>query len=75
MKVAIFEYHCRRCIATFGSTQTAEQNGHQSLLAEILNLPSKQAQLGMLSTHCCDDGGQGVGDLAGYRVEGEEDDG
>ena len=71
MKVASFEYKCRRCNGVSDSAQTAAGRADMVLIGVITGY-KPEPMLGMVSTHPCSDGGLGVADLIGYSVK--EDD-
>jgi hypothetical protein len=81
MSNANFEYKCRRCGQVYASnTMTGLQNAEAFLVNLVYDvpLPSRIGMSepirnnGMLkanSFHDCADGGKGISDVAGYRVE------
>lgn len=76
MKIAIFQYRCRRCGRIFDGAEISEAHARGRLVEAILNIKidHKDIPLGLMDTHICnfkphDDGGMGVGELIGYKIE------
>ena len=73
MKTAKFEYKCRRCNKIEVNPCTSENNARMLLmhilhgynvLPHFCSIPPKIKEI-----HSCEDGGCGVKDLIGYRIE------
>lgn len=75
-QIAIFEAKCRRCGGILSGPCSAEGNAHLHLTAIAVNgkpIPQMGSTfLHPINVHACDDGGQGLADLIGYRVAEEE---
>ena len=71
MKIAIFQYKCRRCGELFGSGETAESRAFVVLIHTIQNTSQciTDSAPALLTYHSCKDKGMGVGDLVGYTVK------
>lgn len=71
-KAAEFEYKCRRCGGIYRNPGCSYLMGER-ILMEISAIgrrtdPEKGGHVGKLSTHQCEDGGQGLADLIGFRM-------
>lgn len=71
-KQAIFEYECRRCKKIDGSTYFAAEGAGMKLVSTTTEF-NPDPMLPLISVHRCEDGGEGVTDLIGYRVEGPKE--
>jgi hypothetical protein len=73
MKTATVQYKCRRCGALFDSVSADKPTIKTALLKAVLdNVFKKGLSKGtpaMLTIHACNDGGEGVADLVGFRED------
>lgn len=70
MATATFEYKCRRCGKLHGGSQVGSEYADTTLSAALFDrsYPTASPILKTVIGHC-DDGGGGIADLVGYRVE------
>ncbi len=73
MKIAIFQYKCRRCGEIFDSASERRADQAELVLLHSLAGPYDESNVSKLMIHpkgCVQDGdtGMGVGDLAGFRI-------
>ena len=70
-KAATFQYQRRRCGQVFDGKSSGKPFVSQMLLTAVINtVLSKGKNLNeppMLQVHSCNDGGEGVADLIGFR--------
>jgi len=75
MKIAVYEYKCRRCGGIQDNTETAADDDRHWLILQntMLDVPvSINDKLSETTLHRCEDGGMGVADLQGFRIEEQE---
>jgi hypothetical protein len=76
-KIAMFEFKCRRCGAVESRGVTSEQNG-LPLLSGLITGDDSFAKkmfgpaLMEKDLHNCKDGGMGISDLLGFRVDADK---
>ena len=73
MKTGKFEYRCKRCGNIEVNPCTSEDNAKILLLCILYKLPKPVHFISDVpkeqSVHVCEDGGVGISELIGYRVE------
>jgi hypothetical protein len=73
MKTATIQYKCRRCDALFDSVSANKQTIKTALSKAVLDNVFEQGHSNgtpaMLTIHSCNDGGEGVADLVGFRED------
>lgn len=68
---AQFEYRCRRCCTMYRNPCCSVELA-PSLLQFAVSRYRNDAEIALLVTHTCGDGGAGIADLQGYRIHGKE---
>jgi hypothetical protein len=68
MKTARFEYRCRRC-GVVGDNSGASEPMAQKYLTEATMGDKATTMINLNEIHLCEDGGRGVTDLLGYRLD------
>lgn len=74
MRIAQFQFKCRRCGEIDSSLETGEAMAKQRLIECLINGKSchNDIPLMMKSVHTCKDGSCGVTDLIGYEIIKED---